>query len=400
MRNRRIPGGKTSCLKFTAWAGVLLATPVLAVPQDLLPPDVAQREPQATVEVYEVKTDSADQINALKVRMEQMVAESEKEKELVARNKTLLAAKQLALKELMEKLKSLGPETLSADVDIKRWKVIEGGKTIDRDVTVSDDVIKIEGLPADNRRGLIEQLVRQAFDLQTELQEARVRQAEINLKRVKNQLEKRKANADKIVAARIEELLDTQVVHVEAIVVGEPLDKVDSESAALLASEGWQAWRNVQSREALEKFKKALAIDPDLDQARNGLGWAQIQTQQYTDAIKQFQELLAKNPHHSGALNGVGQALFAQNELDAAEKQFQKAIDVMIEEHGEQTAIKRGVTAAWFGLVKTLIAQGDNEHAKQWAERYLKGKPDDEQMKSLLSEANAGLEDQKLDGKE
>ncbi|MCD0458278.1 tetratricopeptide repeat protein [Roseiconus lacunae] len=268
---------------------------------------------------------------------------------------------------------------------------VDANELVDVDVDLEVDH-KHDAGGGNPNLAMIETLVRQSFNLQLKLHEARVRQAEANLKRVKTQLERRQANAEKIIAARIEELLSQAdgESRGESDSVAETSQQ-DSESAVLLAGEGWQAWSRLDHRVALEKFKEALQLDPKLEPALNGLGWTYMHLQKFDQAIAEFKKLLKDAPAHQGAMNGVGQALLAQRKLDAAEEQLLNATVGLIKKYGEPNAVRMGITAAWFGLVRTYLAQEDFKSAKEWADRYLKHKPSDETMRELLEEAKAGL---------
>jgi hypothetical protein len=73
--------------------------------------------------------------------------------------------------------------------------------------------------------------------------------------------------------------------------------------------------------------------------------------------------------------------------LDDAEADLSTSTKEIIEEYGEARAVQLEVTAAWFGVVEVNLAQKDFATAREWAERYLKHKPDDVNMKRLLENA-------------
>ena len=220
----------------------------------------------------------------------------------------------------------------------------------------------------------IEALVRRAFESQMKEQRERIEKAEAELQAIKKDFERRSDAADEIIARRVRELL------------GKAEDPVE-DSASLLSAEGWQAWRNHEWRTALTKFKEALAIDPGHVAALNGLGWTQVHLGEYEKAVKSFRDALKIEPQYAGAMNGLGQSLMALGRLDEAEQELLTATQSSIDEMGEAVAIKRSVTASWFGLVQVLIRQKKMVEARNWANRYLKHDPDQENMQRLLEQA-------------
>ncbi|MCC9599554.1 tetratricopeptide repeat protein [Stieleria sp. JC731] len=318
--------------------------------------------------------------------------------ELMSKMKVELALAQAKLRENEATIKSQQLKLMHRQEAIEQGgKEIKAGEVIDPEVDVAFEVIDLDGPTGVPTPMLVEKLVRQAFDLELQLQAKRVRQAELNLQRVKAQLARRKANASSIIQSRIEQLLKESSDGVVEFRQSVKVDADEQEDAAVLAAEGWKAWNNQDPRLAIVKFEKAIDANSSLEQARNGLGWARIQVQQYDKAIEQFESLLKDQPTHAGALNGIGQALFAQRKFDEAEKQFLKATETLIEQYGEERAISRQVTAAWFGLVRTYLEKQKYSDATKWAERYLKVKPDDAQMNELLEQAKQAASNAKKD---
>lgn len=230
--------------------------------------------------------------------------------------------------------------------------------------------------PDSDQRQVIEKLVRQSFELETQLQIARIEKAEADLNTVKQQLRERQASAEKIIRKRVAELLEQ----------GSTTAKPAEGPASLLAQEGWMAWRKHDWRRALERFEAALAKEPDNESARNGLGWTLVHLREHDKAIEQFRDLLKDYPTHGGALNGLGQCLLMQGKLDEAEKELLKATEDAIDAHGEATVVRNGISASWFGLVRTYIAKKDRVRAEKWVKRYLEHKPDDQLMLGMLKE--------------
>ncbi len=233
---------------------------------------------------------------------------------------------------------------------------------------------------------VIEALVRQSFELQMQLQMARVEKAEADLQRIKQQLQQRLDSAEDIIAARVKELVRSDMA--KAKPKEEPKEVVP---ASVLTDEGWKAWRTHDTREALQSFLSALEIEPQNQSARNGLGWTYVHLGEYDKAITEFKKIDKDSPVQSAAINGIGQSLLALGKLDEAEKVLLDATEQMIAKQGEAQAAKMGL-AAWYGLVRTYLQQKDYEQAEQWSRRYLKHNPDDKMMKDMLEQAESESE--------
>ncbi|PAY20307.1 hypothetical protein CKO51_06575 [Rhodopirellula sp. SM50] len=226
---------------------------------------------------------------------------------------------------------------------------------------------------------VIEALVRQSFQLQMQLQLARVEKAEADLQRVKQQLQQRLDSAEEIIAARVQELINRDVAKPET---------KQEVPASVLTDEGWKAWRTQDTRKALKSFLSAVDLEPENQSARNGLGWTYVHLGEYDKAITEFKKIDPDSPVQGAALNGIGQSLLALGKLDEAEKVLLDATEEAIAEVGEARAAKMGL-AAWYGLIRTYLDKKDYTQAKQWSQRYLKHKPDDKIMKDMLEQAES-----------
>lgn len=228
-----------------------------------------------------------------------------------------------------------------------------------------------------NQAGAVEQQVRQQFQENLEKLRVRVEKTEQALEQIKAELARREELSEELIAARVAEISSGKST------------KDDGVSAEVLSTEAWRAWQKQDLRTAEAKFKQALAKDPKLTNAMNGLGWVQLNSGATEDALATFEKTLVLEPTAAGAMNGVGQALIALGRMDEAETKLTKATNELIKQYGEASVVKRGMTASWFGLVRVYLQKGEPEKAAQWADRYLKHKPDDQMMKTMLDEATA-----------
>lgn len=80
--------------------------------------------------------------------------------------------------------------------------------------------------------------------------------------------------------------------------------------------------------EAIPHFRRALALQPDHDEAEADLGWSLYQTGQYAEAARHFRRGLARQPDWEGLHNGLGWSLYQQGQYPAALQAFQGALDL------------------------------------------------------------------------
>ena len=74
--------------------------------------------------------------------------------------------------------------------------------------------------------------------------------------------------------------------------------------AQILSENGWALWRERKLSQAEEVFTEAVANDPTMEAALNGLGWSRLNQGKTTLARETFLKLVEINPKHSAALNG------------------------------------------------------------------------------------------------
>src|SRR5262249_52446505 len=76
---------------------------------------------------------------------------------------------------------------------------------------------------------------------------------------------------------------------------------------------------------AIKQFQEALALDPDLDDARANLGSALLIAKQYDAARLSLETVLRKSPTHAAAYNSLGLLHRAQGRVDGCIEAFGKA---------------------------------------------------------------------------
>ncbi|MFZ4525898.1 MAG: tetratricopeptide repeat protein [Chlorobium sp.] len=85
--------------------------------------------------------------------------------------------------------------------------------------------------------------------------------------------------------------------------------------------------RSQRYREASEAFKSALAINPELDDARHALGAVAFNQKNYTEALTFFQQHLERSPKDSLRLYDLGNVYMQLKQFDKAAKLYNEAIE-------------------------------------------------------------------------
>ena len=146
--------------------------------------------------------------------------------------------------------------------------------------------------------------------------------------------------------------------------------------ATSLTTDAWKLWQARKFEEAETKFGEAVTLNPDLENAWNGLGWSRLNQGKTDEAIVAFRRCVELADAHPAANNGLGQAYLFKRDYEQAEKYLLKAAPQ--------------APAAWFGLFRLYLLQDKFEEAKQWGEKVASVKPDDPTTERLLAAAKAG----------
>ena len=236
---------------------------------------------------------------------------------------------------------------------------------------------------------IVERFVRKSFQLDMDAKRKRINDAEEELSRIKAKFAKRQASAEQLIQERIAALV-TDEASSKPLNANASLDRTD-EDVADPTGKGWRAWQTQDFDAAIRMFKIAVKREPDNGPAWNGLGWTHLSLAQTESAKGAFEKALVIEPKNQGARNGLGRILMALGELDDAEKELLRATQEIIDEYGDERAIAQGITASWFGLIEVKLMKKDFAGAKEWAERYLKHKPDEQRIAQWLKQAEAKL---------
>jgi len=77
---------------------------------------------------------------------------------------------------------------------------------------------------------------------------------------------------------------------------------------------------------AIENFKKAAQLSPDLAHIQNNLGVALIEKGDFPNALNAFGKVIELQPGHAGAHNNIAMILYRQNKFEAAREHFLAAV--------------------------------------------------------------------------
>jgi tetratricopeptide (TPR) repeat protein len=134
--------------------------------------------------------------------------------------------------------------------------------------------------------------------------------------------------------------------------------------AQFQGSRGNQAGQLKLYKSAEKLFKKALALDPTLIEAKTNLGYLWLAQERPKKAIVFFQQALAINPNHFSALNGLANAYVLQKQFAQAEATFQQLVK-----------LSPGQADYWFNLGSVLQKDGKLEDARLAYQQSLKVEP-------------------------
>jgi len=120
-----------------------------------------------------------------------------------------------------------------------------------------------------------------------------------------------------------------------------------------------------RKEEAIEQFRIALSIDPDMVEPHIGLAYALIDQGYLPAAIKELREVVKLNPAAPRARNDLGVALMRNGQLDSAIVEFREAL---------RLAPDFGLALGNLGYA--YMASGDSSQAIPYLKASLRLKPD------------------------
>ncbi len=144
-----------------------------------------------------------------------------------------------------------------------------------------------------------------------------------------------------------------------------PLATVDAKTPSLLFNLGVVLAHQGRVDEAIENYRKCLALAPGYYVARTNLGRLLLRKGLAVDAASEFRLALEIEPSHVNSMAGLGEALLQVGRVDEAEAVLRRA-----------TVVDPGSALAWNGLGGVLIRQGRHEEAGEAFRRSDELNPD------------------------
>lgn len=147
-----------------------------------------------------------------------------------------------------------------------------------------------------------------------------------------------------------------------------------------------------ESEKAIENYKKATEINPNLADAYVGLGTIYLDDEQVDEAIKYFKKAIEINPSYIAAYLNLGATYEYNDQIDEAIASYEKI-----------TGINPRITRAYVSLGDLYLAKGDREKAIKTYEKVIELNPDGElgiYAKDAIEKAQAGSDKDTADTKE
>jgi tetratricopeptide (TPR) repeat protein len=153
------------------------------------------------------------------------------------------------------------------------------------------------------------------------------------------------------------------------------------------------------TRQAVERFQRAIAIYPDYLEARNDLGAQYLKLKRFDEAGEQFRIVLEKNPQYFNSRFNLGLVLIERKDYAAAIAQLNQAVaidsalpaprlwlGVALLQTGDLPGAERELSralitgganfvAAHYYLAQVYLRRGDSAEASRALKAYLEGSP-------------------------
>ena len=99
------------------------------------------------------------------------------------------------------------------------------------------------------------------------------------------------------------------------------------------AAWAYVAWGNLLTKEGkykegIDKFQRAIAIDPKLELARNNWAWEEFRLKNFEKALQLFEENARLSPEKGGNWNSIAFCLRAMERFDEADRAYARAVEV------------------------------------------------------------------------
>ncbi|CAN5645206.1 hypothetical protein BH18VER1_BH18VER1_05540 [soil metagenome] len=145
-----------------------------------------------------------------------------------------------------------------------------------------------------------------------------------------------------------------------------------------LYSAGLRAAERGDSREAEQKYSRALAYAPGNPEATFALGNVYYERGELDTAREYYRKVLDAEPHHRGALNNLGMIELTKEHPAESERYFRQAL----EQEPEDATLR-------YLLAKSLLARGDRKAAEAEVDYAIRLKPDQPEFHALRDQIHA-----------
>lgn len=156
-------------------------------------------------------------------------------------------------------------------------------------------------------------------------------------------------------------------------------DLDDGATAEVHAAKGWQLFQEGNNAEAEKAFRKALAKDDSLEQAKNGLGFCLLNQGNTEEAQPIFEALVKANSKHGGYVNGLARCHENSGNLAEAVKLWK--------------TLEKGFgppDALTWGIARSLVKLKEYDQAMPYLKRIKAAGRNVSVVDALIAECEAG----------
>ena len=122
---------------------------------------------------------------------------------------------------------------------------------------------------------------------------------------------------------------------------------------------------NEETEKAIESYKKAIEINPNLADAYAGLGNLYLDDGKVEDALRYLKKAIEINPTYISVNMDLGAAYSENDQIDEAIASYEKAVE-----------INPRITLAYFYLGELYLEKGDKENAIRAHKKVIELEPD------------------------
>ena len=144
------------------------------------------------------------------------------------------------------------------------------------------------------------------------------------------------------------------------------LDTSAIRKALFLTKQGSQLSESGDMEGAIDLYREALAVWPNLSQAWISLGQAYLTMGRYDQAQLALEKAVEQDPSNVAILNDLGTTHLHQGDLDHAEEYFLASVEISAD-----------YAAAYYNLAQCQLNRRSNDQARAYLDLFLRKQPDD-----------------------